>query len=203
MHDYPVMLRPLTDDDLPLIDLWLHDPRVAEWWSDDPVGEVEDIKSELSSNSTVYRIVEVEDRAVGLLFRYRIDDHIDYVHELAAARVNLPPDAWSMDYLIGDSTVVGRGLGSAMIRAACEELWSSEATASCVLVPVHADNSRSWRALQRAGFARIPGIFEMEPDTAAHDGRHVVYMLRRPAPDREPGHGRSHRRIAAHQRSDS
>lgn len=180
MGELSVTLRPLHADDLPMINRWLHDPRVAEWWSDDPVGELEDIKKELHLDSTVYRIVELNGTPVGLLFRYRIDDYVEYVHELAAARVELPPGAWSMDYLLGESDAVGKGLGSVMIQTACEELWSSEEDASCVLVPVHADNVRSWRALQRAGFARIPGVFEMEPDTAAHDGRHVIYMMRRP-----------------------
>lgn len=182
MQEPSVSLRPLTDDDLPLAKRWLHDPRVAEWWSDDPAAEFADLRQEHSfGGSTVYRIVQVGARPVGLLLRYRLDDHLDYMHEFAAARVDLPADAWSMDYLLGESDAVGRGVGTAMIRAATEELWATEPTASCVLVAVHADNARSWRALQHAGFARVPGIFEMEPDTAAHDGRHVIYSLRRPA----------------------
>ncbi len=190
MQENPVTLRPLTVDDLPLIERWLSDPRVAEWWSDDPAGELADIENELRTDgATVYRIAQLGERPIGLVFRYRIDDYIEYLDDLAAARVELPPDAWSMDYLLGESDVVGQGFGAAMVRAACDELWASAATASCVLVPVHADNLRSWRALQRSGFARVPGVFEMEPDTAAHDGRHVIYSLRRPTSS-SPSHHR-------------
>lgn len=187
MQEHSVALRPLTVEDLPLVERWLHDPRVAEWWSDDPVAELADIENELrSGGGTVYRIVQLADRPIGLVFRYRIDDYIDYVHEFAAARIKVPPEAWSMDYLLGEGDVVGQGLGTAMVRAACEDLWSSVPDASCVMVPVHADNQRSWRALQHAGFARVPGVFDMEPDTEAHDGRHVIYTLRRPKTLRRP-----------------
>lgn len=180
MDEQQLRIRPMTLDDLPLVGRWLHDPRVAEWWSDEPDAELADIERELGSGgTTIYRIVELGDRPIGMVFRYRIDDYVEYVHELAAARVDIPEHAWSMDYLLGEGDTVGRGIGTSMIRAACDELWSSESTATSVMVAVHADNSRSWRALQRAGFERTPGIFEMEPDTAAHDGRHVIYSLRR------------------------
>ncbi|WP_153504772.1 GNAT family N-acetyltransferase [Cumulibacter manganitolerans] len=184
MRDRSVGLRPLTLDDLPMVERWMRDPRVAEWWSDDPAGELADIEQEVREDgATVYRIFEVDAKPIGLIFRYRIDDYTDYVETFAAANVDLPPGSWSMDYLIGETDAVGRGLGTAMIRAACDEVWSTDAGASRILVPVHADNTRSWRALQRAGFTRIPGVFVMEPDTAAHDGRHVIYALSRPGGD--------------------
>lgn len=184
MDDQPVRLRPMTVADLPIVERWMRQPRVAEWWSDDPDAEVADIEDELrSGGATVYRIVELDGRPVGLLFRYRLEDYVEYVDELKAAHVDLPANAWSMDYLLGEEDVVGRGVGSAMIRAGCDELWTSDAKASCVMVPVHADNVRSWSALRRVGFTRVGGVFEMEPDTAAHDGRHVVYSMRRPQQD--------------------
>lgn len=183
MNDQPLRLRPMTLNDLPMVATWMRRPHVAEWWSDDPTGELADMSNELRAGGpTVYCIIELDDRPVGLLFRYRIDAYGEYVEELAAANVDLPERAWSMDYLIGEQDVVGRGVGTAMVRAACEDLWRSDERASCLLVPVHADNVRSWRVLEKCGFTRLPGVFEMEPDTAAHDGRHVVYSLMRPQP---------------------
>lgn len=184
MDDRPVRLRPMTLNDLPVVGAWLRKPHVAEWWSDDPTGELADMAAELRAGGpTVYCIVEVGQRPVGLLFRYRIDAYGEYVEELAAAKVDLPERAWSMDYLLGEEDVVGKGVGTAMVRTACADLWASDQRASCLLVPVHADNVRSWRILEKCGFSRLPGIFEMEPDTAAHDGRHVVYSLMRPSDD--------------------
>lgn len=183
MGDCRLTLRPMSQDDLALVAHWLVQPHVAPWWSDDPDGQVADMRAELASGGpSVYRVAELDGQPVGLLFRYRIHDYPEYADELMEAHLVVPGDAWSMDYLVGEATATGRGVGTAMIRLAAGELWASEADAECVIVPVHADNERSWHALRHAGFTVLPIIFHMEPDTASHDRRHVVCRLDRPHP---------------------
>ena len=46
------------------------------------------------------------------------------------------------------------------------------------LVPVHADNRASWRALERAGFTRV-AEGDLEPDNPQDTRDHVVYRRRR------------------------
>lgn len=174
-------LRAMELDDLALAEGWMRRPEVARWWSDDPVEQVSDIRAELEgAGASTYRIAEVDGRPVGLIFGYRIVDYPEYLDELTEAGVEIPTGAWSVDYLIGEPDATGRGIGSAMVAAMCQEAWSLDPDAHCILVPVHADNVASWRTLVRAGFAEIPGEVEMEPDVAGHDRRHLVFTLARP-----------------------
>jgi len=47
-------------------------------------------------------------------------------------------------------------------------------------VPVSTANVASWRALEKAGFARV-GTADLEPDNPVDSREHVVYRLDRPA----------------------
>lgn len=156
-------------------------PEVARWWSDDPLTEAEDIKSELSGEgASTYRIAELDGRPVGLIFGYRIIDYPEYLEELTDAGVEVPVGAWSIDYLVGEADATGRGIGTAMVRAMCQQVWAADPDVERILVAVHAENQPSWRTLERAGFTRLAGVFEMEPDVAEHERQHLVYVLTRP-----------------------
>ena len=173
-------LRAMELDDLPKVEGWMRRPEVAKWWSDDPVEQVDDIKSELTDGgATSYRIAELEGVPVGLIFGYPINEYPAYLEELTDAGVVVPAGAWSVDYLIGEADATGRGVGTAMVQAMCQEVWAVDPDADQVLVPVHAENEASWRTLERAGFIRLPGVFEMEPDVAEHDRQHLVYVANR------------------------
>lgn len=180
MPECRLTIRALRQADLSVVADWLVQPHVAPWWSDDPDGQVADMRAELESQGpTVYCVAELDGEPVGLIFWYRIHDYPDYAEELSAAHLVVSTEAWSMDYLVGEPSATGRGVATAMVRLACQRLWEDEPDAECVIVPVHADNKRSWHALHRAGFTVLPIIFHMEPDTAGHDRRHVVCRLDR------------------------
>ncbi len=174
-------LRSFGTADLLRLRGWLEEPHVRTWWGDESPAFLADVEQELGAGGpSVYRMAELNGRPVGFLFRYSIHAYVEYVDELTEAGIEVPPGAWSMDYLVGEPTVLRRGVAAAMLRVAAGELWASEPTATCIIVPVHSDNEASWRALARAGFARLPGVFAMEPDVTTHDRRHVVSQLLRP-----------------------
>jgi aminoglycoside 6'-N-acetyltransferase len=91
----------------------------------------------------------------------------------------------SIDYLIGDPDLVGRGLGPRMIRALLQETWAAHPGASSVIVPVAAANRASWRALEKAGLRRI-AEGELEPDNPIDDRAHVIYRIDRPGDPARP-----------------
>ena len=58
--------------------------------------------------------------------------------------------------------------------------WADHPDAGEIVVPVVAGNAASWRALERAGFARI-AAGELEPDNPIDPPGHFIYAIRRPA----------------------
>ena len=108
-------------------------------------------------------------RPFGLMQRYALADEPEYRAELSAI-CEVDPAAISVDYLIGEPDMRGRGLGAAMI-AACV------AGAREVVVPVVAGNVASWRALERAGFERVAEA-DLEPDNPIDPPLHYVYRQR-------------------------
>lgn len=179
-----IAFRPITRDDFPLIGTWFAEPLVSWWWADDPTlsaVETEYGPVVAGTDPTEVFIVVVNGDAKGLIQRYRFDDEPSYAQELAPA-VAVPAQAMSIDYLLADAGSRGKGLGTAMVGTFVERLWADHPDCPCLIVPVHADNRASWRALERCGFTRIAEC-ELEPDNPDHTRHHVIYRLDRPTRD--------------------
>jgi aminoglycoside 6'-N-acetyltransferase len=123
-------------------------------------------------------VASVDGRPCGLIQRYAIESYPEYLVELAPV-LPVPPGALSIDYLIGEPDVRGRGVGSTMIAAFVAESWAAFPDANDVIVPVSAANTASWRALERAGFARV-AEGELEPDNPRDSREHFIYRQARP-----------------------
>lgn len=111
-------------------------------------------------------------RPFGLIQRYPVAAYPEYLEELAPI-VDVPAGAISVDYLIGEPDLRGRGLGAAMIAA-----FVGTSPGGDVIVPVAVGNRASWRALERAGFERV-AEGELEPDNPLDPPDHYVLRLRR------------------------
>ena len=177
----PVALRSLARTDFPLLGTWLAAPHVARWWSapGDPASlEARYGPTVDGDDPTEVFVATVGGEPVGLVQRYRLADEPGWVVALGPAGV--PPDAFGIDYLVGDPARTGRGLGTAMIEALVADSWRRYPECPTCVVAVHADNRRSWRALERSGFARA-WAGRLDTDDPADGGPHVVYLRRRPA----------------------
>lgn len=124
-------------------------------------------------------VVSLDGRPFGLLQRSVIADYPDDLAEFAAI-VDVPDGAVELDYLIGDASLRGRGLGSRLIAGAVESTWAAYPAAPAVLVAVVSANAASWRALEKAGFRRV-AEGPVEPDNPIDDPLHYVYRVDRPA----------------------
>jgi uncharacterized membrane protein YhaH (DUF805 family) len=83
-----------------------------------------------------------------------------------------------IDYLIGEPDQIGRGLGPLMIRSMIERIWRDRPEVTTIMVAVVAANRASWRALEKAGLARV-GTGNMEPDNPGDGPEHHIYRIDR------------------------
>ncbi|GAB2877819.1 GNAT family N-acetyltransferase [Streptomyces mayteni] len=173
--------RRVTESDFPLLRGWLAEPHVARWWHHEttPEAVARDFGPAARGEEPSDDLLALLDgRPIGLVQRCAFADYPEYRAELAAV-VPVPEGAVTLDYLIGDPALVGRGLGSAMISAATALTWEELPAARCLLVPVVVANPTSWRALERAGLRRV-GEGELTPDNPIDDRDHYVYRIDRP-----------------------
>lgn len=174
--------RPLAGGDLPPLAEWLREPGVARWWNHEHSTEAvqrdfgASVRGEEPGEDLV---VSLDGRPIGLLQRSVIADYPDDLAKFAAI-FDVPDGAVELDYLIGDASLRGRGLGSRLIAEAVESTWAAYPAAPAVLVAVVAANAASWRALERAGLRRV-AEGPMEPDNPIDDPLHYVYRVDRPA----------------------
>jgi len=159
---------------------WLAEPLVARWWNHEwtEAAMERDFGPSIDgSDPTEICIATGEGTPFGLIQRYRIDDNPEYADELAGV-CQIGARALSIDYLIGEPSFRGRGLGTQMIRTFVEASWSRYPDAHEVIVPVSVANRSSWMALERAGFQRV-ATGELTPDNPIDSREHVIYRYRR------------------------
>ncbi|MGW4895437.1 GNAT family N-acetyltransferase [Kitasatospora sp. NPDC004240] len=174
--------RRVTEEDFPLLRRWLEEPHVARWWHHETSAEAvrRDFGPAARGEEPSEDLLALLDgRPVGLVQRCRLADYPEYLAEIAAV-VEVPDGAVTVDYLIGEASRTGRGLGTRMIRSIVEATWREHPGAPAVVVPVSAANRASWRALEKAGLRRV-AEGELEPDNPADSRDHYVYRADRPA----------------------
>jgi aminoglycoside 6'-N-acetyltransferase len=175
-----VELRPLRRADFPLLSRWLAEPLVARWWDEDGAPAAVEARYGPSVDGTdptrVYLGLHGGE-PFGLVQVYRFDDEPDYRAELGAV-CPVQAGALSIDYLVGEPSARGRGLGAAMIAAAVARGFADHPDAADVLVPVALGNEGSWRALRRAG-ASWYAAGPLVPDNPVDPPDHVVHRFTR------------------------
>ncbi|MTD13261.1 GNAT family N-acetyltransferase [Nakamurella sp. YIM 132087] len=179
-----VVFRDLQRDDFPLLARWLAEPQVARWWNHayDEESLEKDFGAAVDGTDPTRLLLahvdSLEGMPFGLLQHYRFDSYPEYGVELGPL-LSVPAGALSIDYLIGESSCRGMGLGAEMIRAGVSDGWAGHPGSDDVIVPVAAGNHASRRALLRAGFREI-AWGPLEPDNPIDPPEHVVHGIRRP-----------------------
>jgi aminoglycoside 6'-N-acetyltransferase len=136
--------RPMSADDLPVIKRWLATPHVSEWWHD-PAEQFELVSGDLAHPDMAQFIVAAGEKEFAYLQCYN----------LSAWNTGFGPQpegARGLDQFIGEASMVGRGHGSAFVRAFADQLLAS-GTPRVVTDPDPA-NARAIQAYEKAGFRR-------------------------------------------------
>jgi aminoglycoside 6'-N-acetyltransferase len=154
--------RRATVPDLPMIGQWLKTPEVVRWWGD-PDEQYALIEGDLADPAMRLWIVSLDDRPFAYIQDY---DPRDWgVAELA----DLPPGARGIDQFIGEPEMIGRGHGSAFIRAHVDRLLADDAP--LIFTDPDPENRRAVRAYEKAGFEQI-GVRDLANGPAALMVRH-------------------------------
>ncbi|HEX7099372.1 MAG TPA: GNAT family N-acetyltransferase [Acidimicrobiia bacterium] len=178
---YDIDFRPLTRADFSILARWLAQPHVARWWNHEYTMEAVERDfgpSVDGTDPTGMYLVLLDDRPIGLIQCSRFADFPEYREEIGEI-ADVPDGAATIDYLIGEADLTGRGLGTAMIAAFVERLWKTDPSVTSLLVAVNSANVASWRALLGAGFVRVDRG-DLEPDNPIDDSLHEILRLDRP-----------------------
>jgi aminoglycoside 6'-N-acetyltransferase len=157
-------LRPATIGDLELLKHWDEQPHVQAASGND---DWFDWETELQRNPPWREllIAEVGGRPVGAI--QIIDPAEEETHYWGDVESNLR----AIDIWIGETTDLGRGLGSRMMQAALERCFAA-ADVTAVLIDPLAANTRAHRFYERLGFRAVERrVFDRDEC--------IVYRLRR------------------------
>ena len=147
-----ISFRPLARADLPLLHEWLRRPHVAEWWG--PPESLEELEAEHGP--------AIDGRASHAPYIVLLDDvPIGWIQSYVAAASHdegwwldeHDPGVRGIDQFIADPALLGRGIGSAMVRAVVEMLLADPAVTRVQTDPSPA-NPRAIRCYEKAGFRR-------------------------------------------------
>lgn len=178
-----VTFRPCTTGDLPLLAGWLARPHVARWWREDP--ELAAVEARYlpcldGRDPTELFILETAGAPAGLFQRYLVADSPEWVAALRATGQPGTETAVGIDYLIGEATLTGRGLGTIAITLFTRLALARYPAAGMVAVAVSQGNIASWRVLEKAGYRRCWAGELASPDPSDEG---PMYLYRR---DRSP-----------------
>lgn len=145
-------LRWLKDEDIPLVESWLHSDHVKRWYEIPALGiTIDDWLNELQQRQTEfqwlhYLIVEWDGQPIGLCQYYRCADSDE-------AFGTLPIEgSYGIDYLIGEADFIGKGLGKLLIQLLVERIFALP-DAQRVTADIDAENKASKKALLACGFS--------------------------------------------------
>lgn len=144
MTSLPYVFRAMTAADLPLVLRWLQQPHVREWWGDTHE-QFELVSGDLPIETMDQFIVSIDDRPFGYIQCYDLRDW-------DSGFGTHPSGTSGIDQFIGEPDMIGRGHGSAFIRAFVSD--KLKAGAPRMVTDPDPENARAIRAYEKAGFAR-------------------------------------------------
>lgn len=171
-------MRADADDVTRIVD-WRARPHVHEFWDpDDPPPDTAQVEREYLPSTrpdspTIGCIVELGDRPIGYIQLYPWTVDAAEAEELG---ISVGPDSWGLDVFVGEEDLVDRGVGTRIVRLACEHM-ERERGASEVVLLTEVLNARAVRAYEKAGFVKDHQVRDY--DTRGGE-RVLSWVMRRP-----------------------
>jgi RimJ/RimL family protein N-acetyltransferase len=174
MTDEPrIAFQPVQLSDAARIFAWRQRPHVARWWNIHP-WELSDfnfeafeaeLRDELEIDWQSIFLITLDEHPIGFFQTYRA----------ASAGEEWWPDedtsTRGIDLFIGEESLLGQGLGPAIVRAFAARLFAEDDVQSIITDP-DPENRRSVRCFEKAGFVA-------EREIVTPDGLSLLMRLRR------------------------
>lgn len=138
----------LSESALPMLRNWLKAPHVRMWWGD-PEHEIELMRQTMAHPLEQGFVASIRLQEFGYIQQWRPSDYL--IEEPWAA--DLPQNTIGIDTFIGDVTMLGKGLGPAMIHAFCAKLFDEGA--EYLVIDPDAKNTNAVKAYGKAGFKHL------------------------------------------------
>ena len=144
-------IRLLNDSDVQTVETWLNKDHVKKWYEVPGLCSIDDWVAEIKERNDEYRfithfIAELDKYPIGFCQYYRCTDVEEDWNE------NIPLDGtYSIDYLIGDESFIGKGFGKSMIALLVDKVFSLQDAEKIIVRPDN-DNYASNQSLLSVGF---------------------------------------------------
>lgn len=150
---------PVTEADYPMLRGWLESPPMNEWWGE-PDRELGRICDKVEGRDTTRPFIFFHNgEPAGYIQYWFVNDEVDAGHAAETTwLLKVPREAVGVDLSLGRPELLGRGVGTAVLRAFLAKLFA-EGHETVVIDPDE-DNARAVRAYEKVGFVpfgRYPG----------------------------------------------
>lgn len=148
-------LRLLHDDDISLVEDWLNKEHVKRWYEIPHLGvSISDWLYELKERHGEFKwlthlIVLQQGRPIGLCQYYKCEDSND--EDFGTLPIS---GSYGIDYLIGEETFLGKGLGKEMIKLLVSKVFSFP-DAQRITADIDKENKASEKTLLSCGFTLL------------------------------------------------
>lgn len=167
--EYHITLRLMTEGDLSMLHEWLNRPHIVEWWG----GEEE--RPSLAEVHEHYQPRILADENVTRYIAMLKDEPVGYAQSYIALgsgdgwwEDETDPGVRGIDQSLANAAQLNRGLGTMLVRALTEILFS-DASVTKIQTDPAPENLRAIRCYEKAGFVRHSNI--ITPDGPA------IYMV--------------------------
>ena len=156
--DRRLSLRPLRQEDLPLLHRWLNAPHLRRFYQKAPI-ELDAVRSKYGARldllgPTKSHLALFDGVPFGYLQCYRNASYREYAEQIGVW------DGASVDLFIGEVARLGRGFGSAMLRAYLDEVFRLFPDLSTVYLLHHRENQAAQACSRRAGLRPLRELLE-------------------------------------------
>ncbi|WP_309084223.1 GNAT family N-acetyltransferase [Chelativorans sp.] len=155
--DRGIRFEPVTAADLPMLQHWLEEPHMREWWGD-PEEEIGFIRAMVEGQDTTRPfIIMMDGEPVGYIQYWFIGHHQneEWTNDHPWL-LELPSETVGVDLSLGDGAKLSQGIGSRALAAFARKLI--EEGFRTIIIDPDRDNARAIRAYTKAGFRPIPHL---------------------------------------------